>query len=150
MLYLGADHRGYNLKEKIKIYLKKLNLEFEDLGAFELNLDDDYPDFAFAVAKKVAENPEENRGIIICGSGAGADIAANKIKGIRSVLGFDVNQVKASRNDDNTNVLSLSSDFTDKNKSKEIIKMWLETPYAKLERYERRLNKIRQIEEKYR
>jgi len=83
MIYLGADHRGYKLKEALKIYLQESNYVWEDLGAKELNLDDDYPDYALAVAKKVAENPEENRGILICGSGVGVDIVANKIKGIR-------------------------------------------------------------------
>ena len=96
----------------------------------------------------MAENPEENRGILICGAGAGVDIVANKIKGIRSALCFSSDQAKASRNDDNVNVLSLASDFITEKIAEEIVKTWLETPYAKLERYERRLNKIKQIEEK--
>lgn len=147
MIYIGADHRGYKLKELLKSYLQELNFEFEDLGASELIPDDDYPDFALAVAKKVAENTEENRGVLICGAGVGVDVVANKIKGVRSALCFDSGQAKASRNDDNTNVLSLASDFTTEEKAKEIIKAWLQTPYAKLERYERRLIKIKNIEE---
>ena len=83
MLYIGADHRGYKLKEILRVYLQELGYDFEDLGNKELNPDDDYPDFALGVAKKVAENPDENRGILICGSGVGVDIVANKIKGIR-------------------------------------------------------------------
>lgn len=146
MIYIGADHRGYKLKEVLKIYLKELNYEFNDLGALELNPDDDYPDFALAVAKKVAESPEENRGILICGSGVGVDIVANKIKSIRSALCFDAAQAHASRNDDNTNILSFSSDFTTEEKAKEIVKIWIQTPYAKLEKYERRLIKIKNIE----
>jgi len=146
MIFIGADHRGYNLKEVLKIYLKELNFEFEDFGALELNLDDDYPDVALIVAKKVAENPEENRGILICGSGVGVDMVANKIKGIRSALCFDAAQARASRNDDDTNVLSLTADFIAEEKAKKIVKVWLETPYAKLEKYERRLNKIKEIE----
>ncbi len=146
MIFIGADHRGYNLKEVLKIYLKELSLECEDLGAKKFNPEDDYPDFALTVAKKVAENPEENRGILICGSGVGVDIVANKIKGIRSALCFDAAQARASRNDDDTNVLSLTADFIAEEKAKEIVKVWLETPYAKLEKYERRLNKIKEIE----
>lgn len=146
MLYIGADHRGYELKEILKAHLMELDFAYEDMGALSYDLNDDYPDFALAVAKKVAENPEENRGIVICGSGVGADITANKIKGIRSALGFDAAQAKASRNDDNTNVLSLASDFTVKETAKAIVKVWLETSYAKLEKYERRLNKIKEIE----
>jgi len=146
MIFIGADHRGYNLKEVLKIYLKELSLECEDLGAKKFNPEDDYPDFALTVAKKVAENPEENRGILICGSGVGVDIVANKIKGIRSALCFDAAQARASRNDDDTNVLSLTADFIAEEKAKKIVKVWLETPYAKLEKYERRLNKIKEIE----
>jgi|SRR3989344_5623541 len=146
MIYIGADHKGFKLKEALKIYLKELDFESEDLGAFELNLDDDYPDFALAVAKKVAENPDENRGILICGSGVGVDVTANKFKGVRSALLFNPEQAQMSRNDDNTNVLSLSADFIDENVAKEIIRVWLETPFSRLERHVRRLIKIKNIE----
>ncbi|MDP3004092.1 MAG: RpiB/LacA/LacB family sugar-phosphate isomerase, partial [Candidatus Azambacteria bacterium] len=111
MIYIGADHRGYKLKETLKIYLKELNCNFEDSGAKELIPDDDYPDYALVVAKKVAESPDENRGILICGSGVGVDIVANKIRNIRSALCFDVKQAQMSRSDDNANILSLSADF---------------------------------------
>lgn len=145
-MYIGADHRGYRLKEALKVYLKELNFNFEDLGAFEYNIDDDYPDFALAVAKKVAENPEENRGILICGSGVGVDIVANKIRNIRSALGFDVAQTKISRNDDNANILSLPADFISEDLAKEIVKIWLATPFSGLERHARRIEKINKIE----
>jgi len=147
MIYLGADHRGYKLKEALKIYLQESNYVWEDLGAKELNLDDDYPDYALAVAKKVAENPEENRGILICGSGVGVDIVANKIKGIRSALCFDAKQARISRNDDNVNVLSLASDFISEGLAKEIVKIWLETPFSGLEHHARRIEKIKKIEQ---
>ncbi len=147
MIYIGADHRGYKLKEVLKIYLKELNFIFEDLGALEINFDDDYPDYAILVAKKVSQNPKENLGILICGSGVGVDIVANKFKDVRSALCFDESQARASRNDDNANILSLASDFTAEDKAKEIVKVWLETPHARLEKYERRLIKIKNIEE---
>ncbi|HEY4495093.1 MAG TPA: RpiB/LacA/LacB family sugar-phosphate isomerase [Candidatus Paceibacterota bacterium] len=146
MIFIGADHRGYNLKEALKIYMKELNYEFEDLGSLEIKFDDDYPDYAILVAQKVSQNPKENRGILICGSGIGVDITANKFKDVRSALCFDEGQARASRNDDNANVLSLASDFTDEDKAKEIVKVWLETPHARLEKYERRLTKIKEIE----
>lgn len=122
MIYLGSDHRGYNLKSILKDYLKELGYELEDMGAFELNPEDDYPDFALAVAKKVIENPDENKGILICGSGVGVDVAANKVKGIRSALCFDAKQAQMSRTDDNTNILSLASDFISEDLAKEIVK----------------------------
>ena len=139
--------RGYKLKEALKIYLRELNYVWEDLGAKELNPKDDYPDFALSVAKKVAENPEEDRGILICGSGVGVDIVANKIKGIRSALCFDVKQTQMSRNDDNVNVLSLASDFISEDLAKEIAKIWLETPFSGLEHHARRIEKIKKIDE---
>ncbi len=146
MIYFGADHRGYKLKEALKVYLKELNFNFDDLGALELNPEDDYPDYAILVAKKVAEDPEKNRGILICGSGVGVDVTANKFKGVRSALIFNTEQARMSRNDDNTNVLSFSADFTDENLAKEILKIWLETPFSRLERHVRRVEKIKKIE----
>jgi len=146
MIYIGADHRGYKLKEILKNYLKELNYDFNDLGASELNPDDDYPDFALVVAKKVAENSENNRGILICGSGVGVDIVANKTKNIRSALCFDVKQAQMSRNNDDTNVLSLSADFISESLAKEIVKIWLETPFSGLEHHVRRIEKIKKIE----
>jgi len=147
MIYIGSDHRGYKLKEILKNYLRELNYAWEDLGAKELNLNDDYPDFALAVAKKVAENPEEDRGILICGSGVGVDIVANKIKGVRSALCFNVEQAQASRNDDNANILSLPADYISEDLVKEIVKIWLETPFSGLEHHIRRIGKIKKIEE---
>ncbi len=149
MIYLGADHRGYKLKEALIIYLQELNYAWEDLGAKELNPDDDYPDFALAVAKKVAENPEENKGILICGSGVGVDVVANRMEGIRSALCFDAKQAQMSRNDDNANVLSLSADFISESLAKEIVKIWLETPFSGQERHQKRINKINQIRKNF-
>ncbi len=147
MIYIGADHRGYALKEKLKIYLTELKFDFEDLGAEKPIPDDDYPDYALIVTQKVAESLEDNRGILICGSGVGVDITANKIKGIRSALCFDVKQAQASRNDDNANVLSLPADYISENLAREIVKIWLETPFSDSEHYARRIDKIKKIEE---
>ena len=149
MLYIGSDHRGYNLKETLKIYLRELNCVFDDLGAKELIPDDDYPDYALMVAQKVAENPDENRGILICGAGVGVDIVANKIKGVRSALCFDIKQAQASRNDDNTNVLSLPADFISEDLAKAIVKTWLETPFSNDNRHARRIEKIKKIEKDF-
>ena len=106
----------------------------------------EYVDFTSRVAEKVAEEPEGNRGILICRNGAGMDIAANKFDNIRSALGFNTEQVRLARNDDNVNILALPSDFVSENQVKDIIEMFLDTPFEGHERFVRRINKIRKLE----
>ena len=131
MIYLGADHAGFELKEEIKKYLVEQGKEVEDLGAFELNQEDDYPDFVVPVAKKVAENPEQNRGIVLGGSGQGEAIAVNRFKGVRAAVyyggPFDI--VKLSRQHNNANVLSLGARFLTKEQAIEVVDLWLETSF---------------------
>ncbi|MBI2063636.1 MAG: RpiB/LacA/LacB family sugar-phosphate isomerase [Candidatus Yanofskybacteria bacterium] len=149
MIYLGADHRGYELKEKVKSWLSDWGHEYEDCGAFEYNKDDDYPDFATAVAEKVAlrQAQDQNaRGILICGSGIGVAIAANKIKGIRAGTAASEEQVKASVNDEDLNILALSADYINENEAQEIVKTFLETKFSGADRHIRRVNKIRELE----
>jgi len=146
MLYIGADHRGYNLKEEIKKYLDELKMKYEDLGASSLNPDDDYPDYAQQVAQRVAEAPEEHRGILLCSSGVGVNIVANKFDGIRSALVWNEKGAKASRIDDNANVLSLPADDLSPEEAKKIVRTWLETPFTREERHYRRIQKIAEIE----
>src|SRR3990170_9131233 len=112
MIYLGTDHRGFELKEKIKQWLEEWGKSYEDLGNTVLDPDDDYPDFAAQVARRVAENPEENRGIMLCGSAVGVDIVANKFRGVRSAVVWSDNAalVKQSRQHDGANVLALPAD----------------------------------------
>ncbi len=148
MIYLGADHRGFALKEKIKQFLMQEKIPFEDLGNAVLDPQDDYPDFAAQVARRVAENPAENRGILLCGSGVGVDVVANKIKGVRSALIWTdtENLVRDSRQKDNANVLSLPADYLAEEQAQKIVKLWLETPSATEERHLRRLQKISDLE----
>lgn len=140
-IFLGADHRGFELKEKLKDFLTGLGYEFEDLGAFEYNKDDDYPDFAKAVARKVAESPE-NRGILICCSGIGIAVAANKIKGIRAGTILKPKQARAAVNDEDLNILALAADFLSEDEAREIVKTFLETKFSNEERHRRRIKKI--------
>lgn len=143
MIYIGADHRGYNLKEKIKTWLKDWGYEFEDLGNTKFDPEDDYPDYALAVARVIANNIEQGaKGIIICGSGVGVDIVANKVKGIRCGLGFTEEQVKMARKNDDINCLALAADFIDEEKAKNLIKIFLETPFSGEEKHKRRIEKI--------
>ena len=145
MIYIGSDHRGFALKGKLKEKLKEWGYEHEDVGPFEYDKDDDYPVFAEAVAKKVASK-EGNRGILVCGSGVGIDIAANKIDGVRAGTISEPEQARASVHDEDLNVLSLSSDFLAEDKAIAIAKVFLETKYVEEERYERRLDEIKNIE----
>lgn len=141
MIYLGADHRGFELKEKLKVFLPDLGYEYEDLGASIYNKEDDYPDFARLVGKRVIEN-QENKGILVCGSGIGIAIAANKTRGIRAGTAFKPEQVRAAVNDEDLNILSLAADYLSEDEAKEIVKTFLETKFSNEERHKRRINKI--------
>lgn len=143
-IYLGSDHRGFKLKEQIKKYLSE-KYELIDLGAETFNPQDDYVDFASKVAKEVCQN-YDNFGIVICGSGAGAEITVNKVNGIRGSIGFDPDQIKSARNDDNINILSIAADFIDFQKAKEIINIFLETKFDPSEKHLRRIEKIKNLE----
>src|SRR3989338_2756820 len=109
MIYIGADNRGFQLKEETKKFLSEKKYQFEDMGNFAYNPNDDYTDFAKLVAQKVAEKPDENKGVLICGSGVGVDITANKFCGVRSALADDVATAKQSREHEDTNVFFLSA-----------------------------------------
>ncbi|MGC9968550.1 MAG: RpiB/LacA/LacB family sugar-phosphate isomerase [Minisyncoccia bacterium] len=145
-IYLGADHRGFNLKERLKQELKNEGYDVVDCGAAELVPDDDYPDYASAVAAKVAAAPEVGRGIVICGSGFGTDIVANKFDGVRAGLAMSADHAYQGRHDDDLNVLALAAGFVDEAAALNIVKVFLTTPFAKEERYARRLQKIGKIE----
>ena len=143
-IFIGADHRGFELKNQILNWLQSAGHQIEDCGPSELILRDDFVDYAEKVARNVAADPG-NRGIVICGSGAGVNIAANKINGIKCSIGFNVEQVKASRNDDNLNVLAIASDFTLFEDAKVLIETFLSTPYNPTDNHARRLEKIKNL-----
>ncbi len=146
MIYLGADHRGYRAKEALKPFLQKRSIAFEDLGAHEYNPDDDYPDFAFAVAKKVAEHPEVDKGILLCGSGMGMDVAANKVKGARATVAYSKDSALHARSNDNINVITMAADHLSLKEITDITMSFLETTFSGEERHVRRLEKIKNIE----
>lgn len=148
-VYLGADHRGFHLKEELKKFLSEQQISFEDLGAHHFKPQDDYVDYANAVAGKVANDLKfdpQTRGVVICGSGVGVDVVANKIDGIRCALGFSEKEIMAARNDDDINVLALPADLIDISLAKKLITKFLKTPFAHKKRYERRIEKIKEIE----
>src|SRR5688572_10419843 len=110
-IYIAADHRGFVLKNELAAWLTREGHTVNDLGAATLNKDDDYPDFAVAVARAVAEAPHNRRGIALCGSGVGVAVVANKVAGIRAALIHDPAIAAAARADDDTNVLALGADY---------------------------------------
>ena len=145
IVYIGADHGGFELKNKLKKIIEKKGFKVVDKGNLKLDPDDDFPDFAAAVAKEVSKNPR-NRGILICRSGAGMDIVANKFRGVLGILGMNSEQVKWSRNDDNVNVLVIPGEYLSMPKILGITESFLKTSYSPNLRFERRLKKIAKIE----
>lgn len=145
MIYLGADHRGFKLKEKIKNFLKKLGYSFDDIGNRDFNANDDYPDFAKEVAERVSRSPK-NLGILFCGSGIGMSIAANKFKGIRAALCFNKRIARLSRQHNDSNILCLPADFLSQKETQAIIKTWLSTEFSKEKRHQRRIKKLKTLE----
>jgi len=144
MIYLGTDHRGFALKEKIKQWLDGWGLEYVDVGAKSLVPDDDYPDFVSQVAEKVAQDPVSNRGIVLGKTGQGEAMVANRRRGVRAAVLYAFNEdiVKLSRQHGATNVLSLGADFLSDDEAMHAIKLWLDTPFSDEPRHVRRIAKI--------
>jgi ribose 5-phosphate isomerase B len=144
-VYLGADHRGFRLKEKIKEWLNDWGYKFKDLGAYELDPKDDYTLYAEKVGPIVGKE-KGARGVLLCGSGVGVDVTANKFDGARASIGKTPEQVKAGRNDDDMNILVIAADFTKEDEAKKMVKMFLETKFAGKARFKKRLQDIERIE----
>jgi ribose 5-phosphate isomerase B len=143
---IGCDHAGFPLKKEIVALLAQLGHQVEDEGAFELQPLDDYPDSAKAVALAVASGKCE-RGIVVCGSGVGASVAANKVPGIRSALCHDTFSGRQGVEDDDMNVLCLGARIIGPSLAAEVIKAFLAAKFSGAERHVRRLNKVKAIEQ---
>lgn len=141
-LFLGADHGGYYLKEKIESYLSKRGYDWEDVGNKELDPNDDFPQFAQMAALKIlGENERDDpRAILICTGGQGMCMAANRFKGIRAAVVWDSFEAHECRNDNDSNVLCLPARVLDDDAEiwKDIIDTWVSTPFAGAARYKRR------------
>src|SRR4030066_222892 len=140
---IGADHAGYELKEKVKKYLEKKGMEIEDVGTFSKD-SVDYPDYAFQVASKVSDK-KVDFGVLVCKSGIGMSIAANKFKNVRAAVCFTPEMAKLARSHNDANVLSLSQEFTKVDDAYKIIDTWLATNFEG-GRHERRVEKIKKRE----
>lgn len=147
MLYLGADHRGYSFKEKLKIWLSENNIFYEDLGNKKFNKDDDFVDFAEIVGKKVIQR-ENNKGILFCGSGIGVTIAANKIKGVRAGCVFNKEMAKKAVEHDDINIICFPADYLSFFIIQKCVESFLSGRFLEDKRYLRRKNKITLLEKK--
>lgn len=144
-IYIASDHGGYALKKRLVRYMEnELGLKPKDMGPHTYEETDDYPDFAIPLAQKVMEN--DGRGILICRNGIGVCIAANKVKGIKAGIGYNISVSKSMRNDDDTNVLCLAADNLSEDFAMVITKNWLETEFSNHPRFSRRLNKVEALE----
>ncbi|MBE4907762.1 ribose 5-phosphate isomerase B [Bacillus luteolus] len=140
---IASDHGGINIREEIKSLMKEMNIEYIDLGC-ECNTSVDYPDYAVPVAEKVA-NGEVDRGILVCGTGIGMSIAANKVKGIRCALVHDTFSAKATREHNDSNVLAMGERVIGPGLARDIAKVWLTTEFEG-GRHEKRVNKMMDYE----
>ncbi|MBT2613876.1 MULTISPECIES: ribose 5-phosphate isomerase B [Bacillaceae] len=140
---IASDHGGINIRKEIISLLKEMNIEYEDMGC-ECSTSVDYPDYALPVAEKVAKG-EVDRGILICGTGIGMSIAANKVKGIRCALVHDMFSAKATREHNDTNILAMGERVIGPGLARDIAKIWLTTPFDG-GRHKNRINKIRTYE----
>lgn len=150
-IYFAADHGGFPLKEILKPFVQFLGYEVEDMGAYTLDMNDDYPIFVQAAARKVAEDPEHSRGIIIGGSGQGEAFAANRIKQVRAVVYYgeparkqidadrkQLDMITSTREHNDSNILSLAGRFLTENEAKDAVRRWLAVPHDGSERHGRR------------
>jgi ribose 5-phosphate isomerase B len=145
-IYIGSDHGGFELKSKLKVWLENLGHQVEDLGADSLVQDDDYPDFALKVAQAVSDG--DSLGILICRSGGGMVIAANKVAGIRAVDIYDQKSAVHAKQDNNANVVTISADWNDEESVKKMLTSFLEAVFTAEERHLRRINKILEYEKR--
>ncbi len=148
MIYLASDHAGYRLKIKVGEILMSLGHKFEDIGPDTLDMCDDYPDYIIPAAKKVSENPNGNKAIVMGYSGQGEAMAANRMNNVRALVfyGGPEKIIYLSRQHNNSNVLSLGARFINESSIEKIIDIWLNTPFSDKERHKRRIKKIEKFE----
>lgn len=147
-IYLGADHQGFYLKEKVFAYLAKHGYVVQDVGGKELDPSDDFPDFAqMAATKLIGDDSKDPRAILICGGGQGMAMAANRFRGIRASVIWDAYEAKMTRNDNDSNILCLPSRILEDNDEawQGIIETWLNTPFASAARFKRRNAQIDEL-----
>jgi ribose 5-phosphate isomerase B len=145
-IYLGADHNGFEFKKELASFLVHAGYDVVDDGGLTFSKEDDFPQFAGKVAASLlGDGDKESRGILVCGSGQGLSMAANRFKGIRASLCWNLDEARSARNDDDSNVLCLSSKYLSLEDTKSIVMTWLNTPFAGAPRFIRRLQQLDQL-----
>lgn len=144
MIAVASDHGAYDLKESIKAHLEKKGLAYKDFGCYDKS-SCDYPDFAGPAAKAVAAG-ECDRGIVVCTTGIGVSIAANKVHGVRCALLSDVMSARLTREHNDTNMMAIGAGVTGEKLALEIVDTWLDTPFSSDARHQRRIDKVMALE----
>ncbi len=144
-IYIGADHRGFGLKEKLVEWLKTAKYPVRDIGSHALDPQDDYPEIGAALASQVSAD-QNSLGILLCGSGIGMCVVANKVAGVRCCLGFEASQVKHGREADNCNVISLAADHLSLDQAQKLVSAFIQTDYQPKPERDRRLAQIDKLE----
>lgn len=144
-IFIGADHRGFELKNFLVEKIELHDYKIVDLGAYRFDPEDDYPDIALKVAREVAKS-KNNRGIVLCGSGIGVCITANKVRGIRAGFGNSVEIVRKAREDDDINILAIPADFINQELALALVEVFLDTPFKNERKDIRRIEKIKRYE----
>ena len=148
-IFIGADHNGFDMKGELVEWLRAQGHSVTDMGPSSFEETDDYPDFGIAVSEKVAENTKDRFGILLCASGVGMSVIADKIPGIRAALIHDPAIAERAQRDDDINVLALGSEFIAIHQAKDVISSWLATPFSKEDRHVRRISKISDYEDEH-
>lgn len=143
-IFIGADHNGFEIKEKLEGYLTLEGHEVVDQGDIDLKPDDDFPMYAANVATAVLAEAG-SKGILLCGSGQGVCMAANRYKGIRASLVWDQDEAKSSRNDDDANIICLPASKLTYEQAEKLVDIWLATPFAGAARYQRRIKQLDEL-----
>ena len=145
-VYIGTDHNGFYLRNSLVEYLKKAGYDIHDESLKELDPADDFPVFAARVVKDILTSSDPDpRGILLCGSGQGMCMAANRFRGIRAAMVYDRESVRSSRNDDDANVICLPAETLEKDEAKVMVETFLNTPFAGAERYRRRIREMDEL-----
>lgn len=145
-IFITSDHAGFELKNALYEYLVHSDYDVEDIGPYTLDKEDDYPNYAFRMTTQLlGSNDEDPRGIMLCGTGQGMAMAANRVHGIRAALAWNDDIAKLAREHEDSNALALPARFIDEDTARTVVEVWLNTPFSKAPRHQRRLEEIESL-----